>query len=905
MSLLEGLTWAQMGMAGLGAGGAVGGYEFWKNVVNSNGGTTSKWIDKAGGKVDAFVQRIDDNTLMRYNHPLGLNGEVVKPSSSTKDLAKLGVSSISTVVNLEDKLKKMCKSFGIVVKNPKSYQWINFVNLYKAARGLIGSLVDSQDTYRFGDKAKTGVRESELEAARKALYESGILKEATSLTSGSWTLPLKLTSIAPFKGDVAQSVVDYLTGVMFEFTSDTQKTEFVNSIMQYVTGSVGIFELNVSAFPSGAQIDITYADSSDAYDVELKESDGYYVNGPFLIGTSRHITNTPEKKFRTRNIVLTNSDPEESSTYAMYKQKVKVHSVHDDDTRYLWDYCTINTKHPKLYQLETDSEGKITGNAIDASGKLHVISEMEYDDFFVIGWDGTNYYSIRADLPEGSDSYYVRSLCPYTVATSSIAIDGVSGHHVGETIEELILYSINNLDYNSYNCIFGCRYGMRSGSITSLADKTDFSKTDDQAKLPDRTTSLEELYKAWYEQSKALTEVYLKANNLVTEQERVLPLSLSDAMSQAVSQAGTDVYDYVNSKVLAGADTLVQSIASTATAAITKAIAVPAVVPIIPTGTAAVTDLSGGGGAGAGLWQMYNPSESQISKFGGWLWEDPVQGLGAPGDTLKKLFQNPMDAIISLHKVYVSPQTSGSTNIKVGYLDSGVSAPKISNRYVNKNMGSVTINNINGNFMDYEGVDLVVYLPFIGMRALDTSVCMGATLTLTYNVDVLTGTLVAFMSVKKNGIDGVIYQWSGSMFESVPLTSSDMSSAVRGALGLVGGAVTTVAGALTANPAGVIGGVSGMASSATNIHTNIQSCGSIGGNAGVLASRQPYIVLTITQTFNPYNWRDIKGLPDNRTASIGSCSGYIEGDNPEGNSGMMSSEEWDEFKNLLRSGIHV
>ena len=80
-------------------------------------------------------------------------------------------------------------------------------------------------------------------------------------------------------------------------------------------------------------------------------------------------------------------------------------------------------------------------------------------------------------------------------------------------------------------------------------------------------------------------------------------------------------------------------------------------------------------GSASSLYAIYNPTLSQINAFGAWLWSDNFV------DQIKKLFNDPMQAIIGLHKVYATPATGGSQTIKVGYLDSGVSSRVVSNQY--------------------------------------------------------------------------------------------------------------------------------------------------------------------------------------------------------------------------------
>ena len=69
-----------------------------------------------------------------------------------------------------------------------------------------------------------------------------------------------------------------------------------------------------------------------------------------------------------------------------------------------------------------------------------------------------------------------------------------------------------------------------------------------------------------------------------------------------------------------------------------------------------------------------------------------IKGVGSKTiDTLSKLFNDPMDAVIGLHELYATPSTQGDTTIKAGYLDSEVQSKLVGNRYTTINCGSVVV----------------------------------------------------------------------------------------------------------------------------------------------------------------------------------------------------------------------
>lgn len=856
--------------------------------VSSNGGTTTKGIE------NKFVQRTSNNGVIKLS--LDDKGQ---------DVAGMRADYLSMQTPLDKKLSQMAKSFGITVKNTASDIWTEVKKAWNTIMGLeetpLGNPFVWLDVVRAGDKAKTVAKKKEFDALKKALYDKGVLSEESgaSLMTGTWTSPATLHTVFPFKGNVATHIVDYYLNDYLQFSAE-DATTIRNKINEYLAShpDEGIFSIyQFSRDFAYGWFSVNFASKDVDYNIKIK---GKPESGsPLLFGEITGLDHPMHRIKFTVSTAGTDYSPIGSADPSyIYPDKVRVTSISEDTVRYPHDLYRIMYTSTRECVSPVFSNGVLQDKFVDHNGTEHTISGATDNYGVLIGYDGSHISTVtRESVSDSASEFYgAFSLAPITLDTTTKVLKD----YIGKTINEIIKGLAK--EYDKPYVLFA--YGMQSNKIVGLTDTVNFGKTDDNAELPKKDVDIMDQYaNTWAKGATTVGDTYVKDGALVNGQETVLPFSMEATSTQSMAHAGTDVWDYAQSQPLQGLQTVTASIPATAPAAISESLTVPTVSPIIPAAVVLPEVLSGG--SGAGLWQMYSPSASNISSFGRWLWENPVEGLTAPGDTLKKLFQNPMDAIISLHRVYVEPSTGGSQSIKVGYLDSGVSAPVITNRYVQKNMGSVTITPINENFMDYEGVDMTIYLPFIGMRGLDTSVCMGATLTLTYNVDVLTGTCVAMLSVRKNNIKGVIYQWVGSMFESVPVTSANMNSAIQGTLGLVGSAVTTVAGAVAGGPAGALVGAAGLASSASGIHTNIQSCGSIGGTAGALASRSAYITLTITQTYNPYNWKNVKGLPDNITASIGSQHGYIEGNNPTGYSGSMTQTEWNEFESLLAKGIYV
>ena len=182
-------------------------------------------------------------------------------------------------------------------------------------------------------------------------------------------------------------------------------------------------------------------------------------------------------------------------------------------------------------------------------------------------------------------------------------------------------------------------------------------------------------------------------------------------------------------------------------------------------------------GSASALWTVYNPTQAQLNSFGAWLWSSNFI------DQVLKLFNNPMQSIIGVHKIFASPSISGTNNITVGYLDSGVSSNVVGAQYTTINCGSVSVREQFGNVFDYEDTQVRLYLPFIGIVQLDTADVMRGSVSVVYHVDVITGACLAEVKVTRDGGGGTLYQFSGDAAVRYPISSGSYMGIVKGVFG--------------------------------------------------------------------------------------------------------------------------
>lgn len=284
------------------------------------------------------------------------------------------------------------------------------------------------------------------------------------------------------------------------------------------------------------------------------------------------------------------------------------------------------------------------------------------------------------------------------------------------------------------------------------------------------------------------------------------------------------------------------------------------------------------------LWAIYNPTLGQLNSLGSWLWSSNFI------DQLLKIFNDPMQAIIGLHKVYATPSISGSGNIKVGYLDSGVPSNIVGNQYTYIDCGSVSLREYYGNVLDYSPYTTVqLYLPFIGIVSLDIADVSRSTISIRYGVDVLTGACLASVSVQRDNAGGVLYQYSGNCACQYPLSSGSYMGMVTGAIGALGSLAR--------------GNIFGTAMGIAGMHTNIEHSGGFSGNAGAMGIKKPYLIISRPQSAINDGFPSIQGYPSNYFTRLGNCSGFTQVAECHVENISATDKELDKIKDLLKEGV--
>lgn len=293
-----------------------------------------------------------------------------------------------------------------------------------------------------------------------------------------------------------------------------------------------------------------------------------------------------------------------------------------------------------------------------------------------------------------------------------------------------------------------------------------------------------------------------------------------------------------------------------------------------------------------GFCRIFSPSESELRNLSNYLWSNSYDLA-----QVKKLFSNPMDSILGLSAVPIRLLGSSVSFSLGGVPITGMTLPMVSQQRYTYHMGSITIKERWGSYLDYDPyTKFSIFLPFIGMRELAADDIMGKTVSLVYDIDILTGMCVARLQAGTN----CLYEWGGNCAIQLPINSRNWDSVFSTAVSAVGGIMTAVTGGSAPL---VAGSVASAALQTVSMKPRIDKSSTIGGAAGWLGQMTPYIIRTTPEAFIPTDQNKFIGYPAYINVNLGAISGYNEVDSIHLENVTATGAELDEIESILKGGV--
>ena len=328
-----------------------------------------------------------------------------------------------------------------------------------------------------------------------------------------------------------------------------------------------------------------------------------------------------------------------------------------------------------------------------------------------------------------------------------------------------------------------------------------------------------------------------------------------------------------------------------------------------------------------GFVTLYSPGLNTLLQFCNYLWSDNLW------IAVQKWFADPSQIMVGLGIVPVQVETNGTFYHKVGTVEFPVPMPLVKSQYQEFYCGSLEVKHFWGSALDYAPyTQIQIYLPYIGVRELNTDEIMGKTVSVKYHIDLYGGGVVAFVLVNNS----VRYQYSGNCMQQIPISSANYSELIANLVQLacVVGTGIAAAGAASPNPADTSEKNSslGIATTESDLATGlaewmgqggagklfnctvqsimsnkprIERTGSLGAVTGQMAVQTPFLIITRPEQSLPENYKHYNGYPSNITSRLGDLTGFTQVENIRLNDIPATQPEIIEIYDLLQKGVII
>ena len=298
------------------------------------------------------------------------------------------------------------------------------------------------------------------------------------------------------------------------------------------------------------------------------------------------------------------------------------------------------------------------------------------------------------------------------------------------------------------------------------------------------------------------------------------------------------------------------------------------------------SDVSSGIGV---LTTTFKMSKDRLQQLGRFLWGSNIF------DNFSLICNNPIENIISCKSIPLS--LNGTTQkIILGNVDTGVNGDKVSNNFTKQNIGSIAITEKYHNFLDYAPyTNVIIYLPYVGFKELDTNLVMGKTLSISYTVDIITGGCLC--QIKSNNVK--LYEFNGNMGIDIPITASNRAQVEAGYISSGIGIASSIASG------NIVGATTSLINSAESQY-HYASTSSPNPMCVASTNRTCYVILDrpTYQTLKSFN--HTRGKKCYLTKTINTLKGYTICDEHIDLSGIRATDsEKEELIKILSSGFFV
>lgn len=301
-------------------------------------------------------------------------------------------------------------------------------------------------------------------------------------------------------------------------------------------------------------------------------------------------------------------------------------------------------------------------------------------------------------------------------------------------------------------------------------------------------------------------------------------------------------------------------------------------------------DDTGDVSAGIGvLTSTFKMTKERLVQLGQFLWSANIF------DRFSLINNNPIENIVSCKSIPINTEGTNQ-EIVLGNVSTGVNGEKISNNFSKQVIGSILVDEHYHNFLDYAPyTNVILYLPYIGFKELDTTLVMNKTIKVIYTVDSVTGGCLAQVYV--NNVR--LYEFTGNVGIDIPITASNRAQVEAGYIQAGVGATMSAVG-------GNVGSaITSLLNSATSQY-HYSSTGNPNPMCVASTNRTCYVIIDRPNYQNLKAFNHTRGRKCYLSKTIGSLHGFTVCDSNIDLSGINATQsELEELKEILSSGFYV
>lgn len=319
-----------------------------------------------------------------------------------------------------------------------------------------------------------------------------------------------------------------------------------------------------------------------------------------------------------------------------------------------------------------------------------------------------------------------------------------------------------------------------------------------------------------------------------------------------------------------------------------------------------------------GITRLYIPTVVQLNNFLDYIFSNG-DFLSTIENSIKKLFENPLDFVLSLHALpFEITSEEVDTNVTFCRINTDLSINYTNHQYKQISGGYFDLKEYYGSFLDYN-TEVIMYIPFVGNVNLDVKKIMTTRLHLVYNVDIMTGNAIAFVSSVFDEKEHVLYSFNCNMKMDLPLTAVTYSNIITSLLGVANlnmgfsksnskfnnGKKTIQSKGTSETRSGSMSLANVVGSAVDAFVPSIETVNNSTGNVEWLNNFHSYLIIKRPRQSLPASFNRLDGYPSNITYKLKDLSGFTIVSRCHVDKLKCTSTEKDMILDLLYNGVQL